>query len=49
MLENIGNLNARKINESFSIIFEMALIMGKDKITVDFINQITDEIIAWDN
>jgi len=49
VLENIGNLNARKINESFSIIFEMALIMGKDKITVDFINQITDEIIAWDN
>lgn len=49
VLKNIGNLTARKINESFSIIFEMALIKGEEKITIDFINQITDEIIAWDN
>ena len=49
VLENIGNLTARKINESFSIIFEMALIMDKEKITTDFIDEIKDEIIAWNN
>lgn len=49
VLSNIGNLNARKINESFSIVFEMALIMQVEKITQDFINDISDEIIAWDN
>jgi len=47
-LTHIGNLNARKINETFSIIFEMALIEEKNKITKDFINEITDEIIAWE-
>lgn len=47
-LKHIGNLTARKINETFSIIFEMALLEGKDQITQDFIDSIKDEIIAWE-
>jgi len=47
-LEHIGNLTARKINETFSIIFEMALLEGKEQITQDFIDSIKDEIIAWE-
>ena len=47
-LEHIGNLTARKINETFSIIFEMALLEGKDQITQSFIDSIKDEIIAWE-
>jgi len=47
-LEHIGNLTARKINETFSIIFEMALLEGKKQITQDFIDEIKDEIIAWE-
>jgi len=47
-LEHIGNLTARKINETFSIIFEMALLKEKEQITQDFIDSIKDEIIAWE-
>ena len=47
-IEHIGNLTARKINETFSIIFEMALLEEKEQITQDFINEIKDEIIAWE-
>ena len=47
-LEHIGNLTARKINETFSIIFEMALLEGKEQITQEFIDNIKDEIIAWE-
>ena len=47
-LEHIGNLTARKINETFSIIFEMALLEGENQVTQDFIESIKDEIIAWE-
>ncbi len=47
-LEHIGNLTARKINETFSIILEMALINEVDKINKEFIDSIQDEIIAWE-
>jgi len=47
-LEHIGNLTARKINETFSIILEMALLEGKEQVTQDFIDGIKDEIIAWE-
>ena len=47
-IEHIGNLTVRKINETFSIIFEMALLEEKGQITQDFINEIKDEIIAWE-
>ena len=48
VLGHIGNLTARTINETFSIIFEMALLEEKDKITQTFIDSINDEIIAWE-
>ncbi|ASM40159.1 hypothetical protein CSPB12327_07000 [Campylobacter sp. RM12327] len=48
ILSHIGNLTARKINESFSIILEMALIKEKKTINRDFINQIKQEIISWE-
>lgn len=48
ILTNIGNLTARSINESFSIILEMALFENKDIIDKAFIDEIRDEIISWD-
>ncbi len=48
VLEHIGNLTARKINETFSIILEMSLIMNQSSINKEFIDSITDDIIAWE-
>jgi len=48
ILEHIGNLTTRKINETFSIILEMALIEEKEQINQEFIDSIQDEIIAWE-
>lgn len=48
VIGNIGNLTARKINETFSIILEMATIEEKNCINKEFIDNIKDEIIAWD-
>jgi len=47
VLEHIGNLTARKINESFSIILEMALFEETSIIDQVFIDQIKFEIISW--
>jgi len=48
ILEHIGNLTTRKINETFSIILEMALIEGKERIDKEFVDNIQEEIIAWE-
>jgi len=48
ILEHIGNLTTRKINETFSIILEMALIEEKEKIDKEFVDSIQDTIIAWE-
>ena len=48
ILEHIGNLTTRKINETFSIILEMALIEEKGKIDKEFVDSIQDTIIAWE-
>ncbi|CAA6813494.1 MAG: Unknown protein [uncultured Sulfurovum sp.] len=48
VVEHMGNLTTRKINETFSIILEMALIEEKEKIDQTFIDSIQDEIIAWE-
>jgi len=48
ILEHIGNLTTRKINETFSIILEMALIEEKEQINREFVDSIQEEIIAWE-
>lgn len=48
VLKHIGNLTARKINESFSIILEMAIFDQKTTITQEYIDSIREEIIAWE-
>ncbi len=48
VLQHIGRLSIRKINEVFSIILEMALIEAEN-ITVDFIKTIKEEIISWED
>jgi len=48
ILEHIGNITTRKINETFSIILEMALIEEKEQINREFIDSIQEEIIAWE-
>ena len=48
VVKHIGDLTARKINETFSIILEMAIITGTDMVTPKFIEEIRDEIIAWE-
>jgi len=48
ILVHIGNLTTRKINETFSIVLEMALIEGQEQINQEFIDSIQEEIIAWE-
>ncbi len=48
VLEHIGQLTIRKINEAFSIILEFALIDNVDDITIDFVKNIKEEIISWE-
>jgi hypothetical protein len=48
ILAHIGNLTTRKINETFSIILEMALIEEKEEIDKEFVDSIQEEIIAWE-
>jgi len=48
ILEHIGNITTRKINETFSIVLEMALIEEKEKIDKEFVDSIQEEIIAWE-
>jgi hypothetical protein len=49
VLENIDRLTARKINETFSLILELALIQSKppNEIDMKFINGIKSEIPSW--
>lgn len=49
VLQHIGRLSIRKINEVFSIILEMALIEEVEEISIDFVNTIKEEIISWEN
>ncbi|CAM2974202.1 hypothetical protein [Flavobacterium frigoris] len=49
VLENIGNLSIRKINEVFSLIIELAILLGKDKIDIDFIKSVKDEIPSFES
>ena len=48
ILEHIGNLTARKINETFSIILEMAIFEEKNSIDIEYVKSIKEEIIAWE-
>ena len=48
VLNNIGRLSIRKINEVFSIILELALIQEVKTLSIDFIESITEEIISWE-
>jgi len=50
IIEHLGKLSIRKINEVFSLIIELALIASaipKD-IEIEFVNTIKDEIIFWE-
>lgn len=49
VLENIGNLSIRKINEVFSLIIELAILMEKDKIDIEFIKSVKDEIPSFES
>lgn len=49
VLENIGRRSIRKINEAFSIILELARLEGNHEITIDFVNEKKNEIMAWEN
>lgn len=48
ILDHIGRLSIRKINEVFSLLLELALIYEKPMIDVAFIDQIKDELVAWE-
>lgn len=48
LLQNIGILSVRKINEVFSLILEMALMTDTHEINKEFINQSKDEMISWE-
>lgn len=49
VLENIDRLTARKINETFSLLLEIALIEDEipQEINLEFINKIKSEIPSW--
>jgi hypothetical protein len=47
ILDHIGNLSVRKINEVFSLLLEMGIIEGKSEIDIEFIMKNKDEIISW--
>lgn len=49
VLNNIGNLSIRKINEVFSLIIELAMLMGENKIDVNFIKSIKEEISSFES
>ncbi|MCS3532852.1 hypothetical protein [Chryseobacterium sp. JUb7] len=49
VLENIGNLSIRKINEVFSLLLELALIEEKDLIDIEFVKLFKDEIPSFEN
>lgn len=49
VLENIGNLSIRKINEVFSLIIELAILMEKNKIEIEFIKSVKDEIPSFES
>lgn len=49
IISNIGRKSLRKINETFSLILELALIEGPipQNITQEFINKVSPEIPSW--
>ena len=50
VLENIGILSVRKINEVLSLILELAVLMEHSKpIDVDFVKSIRDEIPSFES
>lgn len=49
VLENIGNLSIRKINEVFSLIIELAILMEKGKIDIEFIKSVKEEIPSFES
>lgn len=51
VLVNIGRLSIRKINETFSLILELALISETppESIDLNFINKIKSEIPSWNS
>lgn len=48
ILEHIGTLSVRKINEVFSLILEMGLIYSQKILDIEFIIKIKPEIISWE-
>ncbi len=49
VLNNIGVLSIRKINEVFSLIVELAILDKKNSITIDFINSVKEEIPSFES
>ncbi|GAA6765699.1 hypothetical protein AAFH68_16370 [Flavobacterium sp. CGRL1] len=49
VLNNIGNLSIRKINEVFSLIIELAMLANQNKIDITFIKSIQEEISSFEN
>lgn len=48
ILNHIGNLSVRKINEVFSLVLEYGLLNGKKSIDRNFVDKIKDELISWE-
>src|SRR5690606_35105035 len=49
VLERIGNLSVRKVNEVFSLILELAILSDTSNIDVGFVNSIREEIPSFEN
>lgn len=49
VLESIGDLSIRKINETFSLIIELAVLKEKSEIDIEFVKSIKDEIPSFES
>ena len=49
ILENIGDLSVRKINEVFSLLIELAILLNKKNIDLEFVKSVRDEIPSFEN
>lgn len=49
IIEHIGSLSVRKINEVFSFIIEMACLSETRNITIEYVESIKDEIVYFEN
>lgn len=47
LIADLGNVSLRRFNEAFSLLLENAVFEEKDKIDVDYYNEMKNEIIGW--